>query len=175
MASLAILAKIDIDPAQPAEPSVADIARSRGVSPVEVMIDLSLDSQFEQLFRQPISEISSELVLAGLRHPNTVVAASDSGAHISQILDSNIPTYFLSHWVREAGAFTWAEAIHMLTGVPARVWGLDRPGVLQAGAFADVVVFVRRPSPARSRPCSTIFLTAARACKGCAGRPPARR
>jgi N-acyl-D-aspartate/D-glutamate deacylase len=130
-----------IDPAQPAELSVADVARRRGVSPVEVMIDLSLDSGFEQLFRQPISEISSELVLAGLRHPNTVVAASDSGAHISQILDSNIPTYLLSHWVRGDGAFTWAEAIHMLTGVPARVWGLDRRGVLEAGAFADVVVF----------------------------------
>jgi N-acyl-D-amino-acid deacylase len=130
-----------IDPAQPAESSVADVARSRDVSPIEVMIDLSLDSQFEQLFRQPISETSSDLVLAGLRHPNTVVAASDSGAHISQILDSNIPTYFLSHWVRGAGAFTWAEAIHMLTGMPAGIWGLDRRGVLQAGAFADVVVF----------------------------------
>jgi N-acyl-D-amino-acid deacylase len=80
-------------------------------------------------------------VLAGLRHPKTVVAASDSGAHISQILDSNIPTYFLSHWVRDDGAFSWAEAIHMLTGVPARVWGLDRRGVLEPGAYADVVVF----------------------------------
>jgi N-acyl-D-amino-acid deacylase len=130
-----------IDPSRPAESSVAGIARARGMSPVEVMIDLSLGSQFEQLFRQPISEISSELILAGLRHPGTVVAASDSGAHISQILDSNIPTYFLSHWVRGEASFTWAEAIHMLTGVPARVWGLDRRGALEAGAFADVVVF----------------------------------
>jgi N-acyl-D-amino-acid deacylase len=128
-----------IDPAS--ESSVADVARARGVSPVEVMIELSLDSRFEQLFRQPISETSSELILAGLRHPSTVVAASDSGAHISQILDSNIPTYFLSHWVRGAGAFTWAEAIHMLTGAPARVWGLERRGVLGAGACADIVVF----------------------------------
>jgi N-acyl-D-amino-acid deacylase len=106
-----------------------------------VMIELSVDSRFEQLFRQPISETSDEFILAGLRHPNTVVAASDSGAHISQILDSNIPTYFLSRWVRGEGAFTWAEAIHMLTGAPARVWGLDRRGVLEPGAFADVVVF----------------------------------
>jgi N-acyl-D-aspartate/D-glutamate deacylase len=130
-----------IDPTRPAESSVADVARARDASPVEVMIDLSLDSDFAQLFRQPISEASNELILAGLRHPNTVVAASDSGAHISQILDSNIPTYFLSHWVRGQGAFSWAEAIHMLTGRPARVWGLDRRGVLDVGAFADVVVF----------------------------------
>ena len=130
-----------IDPAQPAEPSVAQLGRQNGVSPVEVMIDWSLRTGFEQLFRQPISEISPDLVVAGLRHPNTVVAASDSGAHISQILDSNIPTYFLSHWVRESGTFSWAEGIHMLTGVPARVWRLDRRGVLEPGSYADVVVF----------------------------------
>jgi len=130
-----------IDASRPAESTVADVARSLGVSPVDVMIELSLDSRFEQLFRQPISQTSSEFILAGLRHPNTVVAASDSGAHISQILDSNIPTYFLSRLVRGEGAFTWAEAIGMLTGVPARVWGLERRGVLKAGAFADVVVF----------------------------------
>jgi N-acyl-D-amino-acid deacylase len=130
-----------IDPAQPAEPSVAELGRQYGVSPVEVMIDWSLRTGFEQLFRQPISEISPDLVVAGLRHPNTVVAASDSGAHISQILDSNIPTYFLSHWVRESGTFSWAEGIRMLTGVPARVWGLDRRGVLEPGSYADVVVF----------------------------------
>ncbi len=130
-----------IDPAQPAERSVAELGRQHGVSPVEVMIDWSLRTGFEQLFRQPISEISPDLVLAGLRHPNTVVAASDSGAHISQILDSNIPTYFLSHWVRESGTFSWAEGIRMLTGVPARVWGLDRRGVLEPGSYADVVVF----------------------------------
>jgi N-acyl-D-amino-acid deacylase len=130
-----------IDPAQPAEPSVAQLGRQNGVSPVEVMIDWSLRTGFDQLFRQPISEISPDLVVAGLRHPNTVVAASDSGAHISQILDSNIPTYFLSHWVRESGTFSWAEGIHMLTGVPARVWRLDRRGVLEPGSYADVVVF----------------------------------
>jgi N-acyl-D-amino-acid deacylase len=130
-----------IDPERPAESSVADVARERGISPVEVMISLSLDSRFDQLFRQPISNTPRELIIAGLRHPHTVVAASDSGAHISQILDSNIPTYFLSRWVRGDGAFTWPEAIHMLTGAPARVWRLDRRGVLEAGAFADIVVF----------------------------------
>jgi N-acyl-D-amino-acid deacylase len=130
-----------IDPARPAELSVADVARQRGISPVEVMIDLALDTDFEQLFRQPISDVPADLILAGLRHPSTVLAASDSGAHISQILDSNIPTYFLSHWVRAKGAFTWAEAIHMLTGRPAEVWGLDGRGVLTSGAYADIVVF----------------------------------
>lgn len=130
-----------VDPAQPAEVSVAELGRRHGVSPVEVMIDLSLRTGLQQLFRQPLYEVPRDNLLAMLRHPNTVLAASDSGAHVSQILDSNIPTYFLSRWVRQEEEFSWAEAIHMLTGVPARVWGLDRRGVLEPGAFADVTVF----------------------------------
>lgn len=123
------------------ERSVAELATERGTDPVAIMIDLALTSDFEQLFRQPISETSDELVLTALRHPKTVIAASDSGAHISQLLDSNIPTYFLSRWVRGERAFDWPEAIHMLTGIPAEVWGLTGRGVIEAGAHADVLVF----------------------------------
>lgn len=130
-----------IDDRDGPEVSVAAIGRARSTSPVDVMIELALSTDFEQLFRQPISETSPERVLAALRHPNTVIAASDSGAHISQILDSNIPTYFLSHWVREQEQFGWSEAIHMLTGRPASVWGLAGRGVLTPGAHADLVVF----------------------------------
>ena len=37
----------------PPNPSVADIARERGVHPVEAMIDLGVETSFEQLFIQP--------------------------------------------------------------------------------------------------------------------------
>lgn len=121
--------------------SIVEMAAARRVSPVELMIDLTLETDFEQLFRQPISETSDEFVLAALNHPHTVVAASDSGAHISQILDSNIPTYFLAHWVRDQGAFSWARGINMLTGVPASVWGFHDRGSLRVGSVADIVVF----------------------------------
>jgi len=36
--------------------------------------------------------------------------------------------------VRDEGAFTWPEAIRMLTSVPAKVWGLDRRGIVAPGA-----------------------------------------
>jgi N-acyl-D-amino-acid deacylase len=122
------------------ERSVAAAAAAWQTSPVELMIHLAVSSDLDQLFRQPLGHMPSDLVLQALRHPNTVVAASDSGAHISQILDSNIPTYFLSHWVRARQDFGWAEAIHMLTGRPARVWGLAGRGTLREGSHADVVV-----------------------------------
>jgi N-acyl-D-aspartate/D-glutamate deacylase len=85
--------------------------------------------------------VPDDEVLAGFRHPATVVAASDAGAHVARSADANIPTYLLSHWVRERGALRWEEAIHMLTGAPARVWGLSGRGALAVGNHADLVVF----------------------------------
>ena len=135
------------------------------------MIDWSLRTGFEQLFRQPISEISPDLVLAGLRHPNTVVAASDSGAHISQILDSNIPTYFLSHWVRESGTFSWAEGIHMLTGGPCPRLGTRPPGRARAGVVRGCGGV--RPFDGRVRPRPPSATTCLTAGRGWRSRPSA--
>jgi N-acyl-D-aspartate/D-glutamate deacylase len=123
------------------EPSVTAVAAARGVSPVEAMIALTLETDFAQLFRRPLLHVSDDEVLAGLAHPATVVAASDAGAHVARSADSNIPTYLLSHWVRDRGALRWEQAIHMLTGAPARVWGLAGRGVLAVGHHADLVVF----------------------------------
>ena len=121
-------------------PSVADVARARGATPVDVMIDLSLAADFEQYFTQPFANQDEDAVEDILRHPGTIVAQSDSGAHVSQIMDSSIPTYFLAHWVRDREAFSWEQAVHMLTGRPAREWGLGRRGRLEEGYAADVVI-----------------------------------
>jgi N-acyl-D-aspartate/D-glutamate deacylase len=88
-----------------------------------------------------LSSLDAGTVEALLRRPDTVIAASDSGAHVSQILDSNIPAYFLSHWVRERQAFDWPEAVRMLTHDPARAFGFGDRGLLREGLGGDVVVF----------------------------------
>jgi N-acyl-D-amino-acid deacylase len=122
-------------------PSVAELARDRGTSPPDVIIDLSLETDFDQYFTQPFANQDHDAVEAMLRHPRTVIAQSDSGAHVSQIMDSAIPTYFLAHWVRQRASFTWEEAIAMLTARPAHEWGLSDRGLLRPGLAADVVVF----------------------------------
>ena len=122
-------------------PSVAELARQRGVTPPELVIDLSLETDFDQFFTQPFANQDQKAVEEILRHPRTVIAQSDSGAHVSQIMDSSIPTYFLAHWVREREVFTWEEAIAMLTARPAGAWGMGDRGLLREGHVADVVVF----------------------------------
>ncbi len=118
-------------------------------TPVDVMIDLALASDFDQLFLQPFANHIQDDVLALLRHPGTMIGASDSGAHVSQITDASIPTHLLAHWVRAREAITWEHAIKILTSDPAGLWGFDDRGLVVEGRAADMVVF----DPATVAPC----------------------
>ena len=131
-------------------PTVSDEARRRGVDPVEAMIDLALETDFEiffvqifpgSFFARPSSfEAESDLVDA-LRHPNGAMSFSDAGAHIGLIADASIQTHLLAYWVRERQALTLEEAIHSITAQPAHAWRLHDRGLLEAGAAADVTIF----------------------------------
>jgi N-acyl-D-aspartate/D-glutamate deacylase len=111
------------------------------VHPVELMIDLALESDFERCFLQPIANEVPEQVLALMRHPRSVVTFSDAGAHVSQISDCSIPTYLLGHWVREKQALTLEEAIRMLSFENASAFGLTDRGLVREGFVADLVLF----------------------------------
>ncbi|MGE0685069.1 MAG: amidohydrolase family protein [Candidatus Binatia bacterium] len=121
--------------------SVADIAEEQNKDPVEVFIDLSLTKNLKQFFLQPLVNENEEYALEMIKHPRAVVTFSDSGAHVSQIMDSSLQTHLLSHWVRTKQAVTLEEAVKMLSFVPASQWGLNGRGLLREGWNADVVVF----------------------------------
>ncbi|MCU1374462.1 MAG: hypothetical protein JWO68_1748 [Actinomycetia bacterium] len=126
----------------PPNPSVADIARQRGVHPAEAMIDLCLETDGDQLFIQPSLYPQDEAtLLRALRHPRAVMTFSDSGAHLSQIADSSIHTHLLGHWVRDRQEFTLEEAVRMITLAPALAWGFNDRGLLRQGMAADVNIF----------------------------------
>jgi N-acyl-D-amino-acid deacylase len=124
--------------------TVAELAAKRNVDPVEVMMDLAVETNFNQLFMQfdettvPKSDAES---LATLRHPRTVMTFSDSGAHVSLIMDSSIHTHLLAYWVRERQAFSLEEGVKMITLTPAVAWGFTDRGLLRHGAIADINVF----------------------------------
>ena len=126
----------------PPNPSVADVARERGVHPAEAMIDLCVESGGDQLFIQPsLYPQDEEVLLRAMRHPRTVMTFSDSGAHLSQIADSSIHTHLLGYWVRDRQEFTLEEAVRMLTLAPALAWGFADRGLLRPGMAADLNVF----------------------------------
>ena len=121
--------------------SVADIARQRNCDPVEAMIDLAVETVFNVFFLQPIANEDQDIALELMRLPRAVVTFSDSGAHVSQLMDSSLQTHLLAYWVREREAFTLEQAVRMLTLVPATQWGFADRGLLREGMAGDVVVF----------------------------------
>jgi N-acyl-D-aspartate/D-glutamate deacylase len=130
-----------MDKANPPHRSIAEIAAAENKDPVEVFIDAALKKHLKQFFLQPLANENQDHALEMIKHPRSVVTFSDSGAHVSQIMDSSLQTHLLSHWVREKQAVTLEEAVRMLSFVPASHWGLTGRGLLREGWAADVVVF----------------------------------
>jgi N-acyl-D-aspartate/D-glutamate deacylase len=121
--------------------TVSEVAKQRGVDPVEAMIDLALETDFDQFFVQSSAPFDYDVVRKAMKHPRTVPTFSDSGAHVSQMADFSIHTHLLAHWVRDRGDFTLEEAVRMLTLAPARAWGFHDRGLLREGLVADINVF----------------------------------
>jgi N-acyl-D-amino-acid deacylase len=130
-----------MDTPEPPWRSVAEVARERGVDPVEAMIDLALERDLERFFFQPIANEDQDAALELMRHPRTVVTFSDAGAHVSQIMDASLQSHLLSHWVRAKQAFTLEQAVRMLSFVPATYWGFADRGLIREGMAADLIVF----------------------------------
>lgn len=94
-----------MDRSMPPWRSVAQVAAERGVDPAECMIDLAVESDFEQFFLQPILNGDQDVVLEIMRHPRCIPTFSDSGAHVASSSNTSIPTHVLGHWTREREAF----------------------------------------------------------------------
>jgi N-acyl-D-amino-acid deacylase len=122
-------------------PSVSQLAAERGTDPVNLMIDVAMEENFDTFFQQFFGPQSDEQMVQILRNPNTAMTFSDSGAHVGQIIDSSIQTHLLAYLVRERGLLSLEEAVEMITRRPAALWGLNDRGVLREGMAADITIF----------------------------------
>jgi len=129
-----------LDKIQGPHPTINQLAEERGLDPVDAMIEVALERNLKAFFLQPLINENQDHVLEMMKHPRSVVTFSDSGAHVSQIMDSSLQTHVLSHWVREKGAFTLEEAINMLTAQVADAWEFRDRGLIKEGMAADVLV-----------------------------------
>jgi N-acyl-D-aspartate/D-glutamate deacylase len=122
-------------------PSVSQVAQARGVDPVEAMIQIALERDFDVFFVQSLVPQNEERLVGLMRHPRTAMCFSDSGAHVSQIFDSSIYSHLLAYWVRERQVLSLEEAIQMITARPADIWRLGDRGRIMPGYAADITVF----------------------------------
>ena len=121
-------------------PTVADLARRRGVQPADVIIDEALAHDFDLFFSLRVGNHREEDVLTIMKHPRVVMTFSDSGAHVGYVLESSIQTYLLAYWVRQRQEFTFEEAVRMITLAPATAWGFHDRGMVKPGFAADLNV-----------------------------------
>ena len=128
------------NPLVPLNRTVAEVAAQRGIDPVELIIDLALETNMDQFFVQPLTPGTADDLVPVMRHPRSVMTFSDSGAHVSQIADFSIQTHLLAYWVRERQVFGIEEAIRMLTLAPSAAWGFHDRGLLREGLRADINV-----------------------------------
>jgi N-acyl-D-aspartate/D-glutamate deacylase len=70
-----------------------------------------------------------------------VVGGSDAGAHVEMMCGATYTTKMLGQGVRTAGLIGLEEAVHQLTEIPARLYGLKDRGRVAPGWWADLVVF----------------------------------
>ena len=134
--------------------SMAELARQKNTHPVELMIDMALERDMKFFMIQPVANENQTEALELMKHPRSVVTFSDSGAHVSQIMDASLQTHLLSHWVRDKQAFTLEEAVKLITCDTATQFGFHDRGLLREGMAADIVVFdpdTVAPAHARGR------------------------
>jgi len=122
--------------------TLAEIAAARGTTPVDVMIDLSLEESLDAHFMAAnMGHNSDERVGHLLKHPRVHIGASDGGAHILSFSTYGDTGYLFSHFVRDLNAMSIESAVKKITSDTASIWGIPDRGLLQQGYVADIVLF----------------------------------
>ena len=88
------------------------------------------------------------------RDERTVLGGTDAGAHLDLLATFNATSAMLGSAVRQRKLLSWEEAVHHITDVPARLYGIKDRGRLAEGWWADVCVIdpervAARPTYAR--------------------------
>ena len=107
---------------------VVAVAAERRCTPFDLMLDLSLEENLETRFTSVLANNDPEAIAWLLPQDTVLLGLADSGAHVSQLCDACFATDLLGNWVRDKEVMPLEHAIHKLTGEPAGVFGLRRPG-----------------------------------------------
>ncbi len=121
--------------------SVVGLAEDQNVTPLDVLLDLSLADDLTSRFWSVLANDNLEGIAYLLPRDDVLLGLADSGAHVSQLCDACFATDLLGNWVRDRRVMSLELAIHKLTAEPARVFGLHDRGLVAVGMAADLVVF----------------------------------
>jgi N-acyl-D-amino-acid deacylase len=127
--------------------TLAEAARIRKEDPVDAIMNLVLEDQSRVgtvYFMMSEDNIRKQIRLPWVSFGSDAASMATEGLFLKSSAHPRAYGNFarlLGKYVREEKVITLEEAIRRLTSLPASNLALDRRGLLQAGHFADVVVF----------------------------------
>ena len=130
----------------PPERSVKAMSERAGCAAHEIAYDLMLQRDGKELLYFPLLNYADgdfAPIREMLLHPNAVLGLSDGGAHCGILCDASMPTFMLTHWVRDrqrGARLPLEHVVRMQTANTARLFGLGDRGRLAPGLRADVNV-----------------------------------
>ncbi len=121
--------------------TIEALARERGISPVEMYIQLIRESDAAHAEPGVIGQSMIESDIKAFYQQPWVMVASDGGIGMKHPRGAGTFPRVLGRFVREKRWLTLPEAIRKMTSLPAQRLGWKDRGVLREGAVADLVLF----------------------------------
>ncbi len=126
---------------------IEEIAKSRGISPSETVLDLIIASEDQAtVFAKLLSERN---VRKAIEDNHSIISSNGEGYGLQEIESGNLvhPRSFgafsrmLGHYTREKKLMSIEKAVYKMSGLPARKLGISLRGEIKEGYKADVQVF----------------------------------
>ncbi len=129
--------------------SIADIAEARGQEPLDAAYDLLLGViEAPHSLKVIIHCYTEDEQRTVFSHPlcmpgSDATTMAPDGPFATEFFHGaySWASWFYRFMVRETKALSPAEAIHRMTGLPARILNLSDRGAIERGARADIAVF----------------------------------
>jgi len=127
--------------------TLAEVAESRGTSPAETAMDLVIQNGNDVgtvYFLMSEENVRKKVALPWVSFDSDAGAPAAEGVFLKSNPHPRAYGSFarlLGRYVRDEGIIPLEEAIRRLTSFPTRTFGIARRGVLEPGAYADLVVF----------------------------------
>ncbi len=128
------------------EKSLQAIAEREGLDPRELAYDIMMERDGRGLIYLPLlgyAHGSLDSIGEMMQHPRAVFGLSDGGAHCGLICDASMPTFLLTHWVRDRARgekLPLEMVVESQTKRTAELYGMADRGVLAPGMKADLNV-----------------------------------
>ncbi len=123
---------------------LGDIARERGQRAFHTMVEISIADDLRTVWWPMPTDDDAEswrLRAKAWEHDAVMIGGSDAGAHLDRMAGAPYTTQWIADCLHGRQLTTVENAIHHLTDVPARLFGLRDRGRIEEGFFADIVLF----------------------------------